>query len=267
MDSLLDYSLPERMLVASRALWFYASKLAWPTDLAVIYPRWDISLGDAWAWLYLAGATALAATLWFMRRRVGRGPLAGALFFAVTLSPVLGFVNHGYMKYSFVADRFQYLAGIGVIAVLIGAAVHGASRLSGGLKLGAAGLLVVVLALLGTATWRQAGIYRDTVTLFSHIVSLNPEARNAHIYLSSALTRAGRPEEALAAARIAVENRPDHADAYATLGGLLVDTERFIEAEEVLDLGRHVELIVFTRGYQPDRASSGVVENLSQTMY
>ena len=203
--SLLDYSLPERMLVASRALWFYAAKLAWPTDLAVIYPRWDIGLGDPWAWLYLAGATALAATLWFMRHRVGRGPLAGALFFAVTLSPVLGFVNHLYMGYSFVADRFQYLAGIGVMAVLIGAAVHGASRLSGGLKLGAAGLVGVMLALLGTTTWRQAEIYRNDVTYFSHIVSLNPEARNAHYNLSDALAKAGRREEALAKARIAEE--------------------------------------------------------------
>ena len=237
---ILDYSLPERMLLASRALWFYAGKLAWPTDLAVIYPRWDVSLGDAWAWLYLAGATALAATLWFIRHRVGRGPLAGALFFAVTLSPVLGLVNFGFMKYSFVADRFQYLAGIGVMAVLIGAAVHGAGRLSAGLKSGAAGLMVVVLALLGTTTWRQADIYRDTVTLFSHIVSLNPAARNAHIYLSSALSRAGRPEEALAAARIAVEKRPDHADAYATLGALLISTERFVEAEEIL--GRALEI-------------------------
>ena len=231
---ILDYSLPERMLLASRALWFYAGKLAWPTDLAVIYPRWDISLGDAWAWLYLAGATALAATLWFMRHRVGRGPLAGALFFAVTLSPVLGFVNHGYMKYSFVADRFQYLAGIGVIAVLIGAAVHGASRLPAGLKSGATGLMVVLLALLGTMTWRQAGIYRNKVTFFSHIVSLNPKARSAHYNLNIALARAGRREEALAAARMAVETRPDHTDAYAILGGALIHTERFVEAEEIL---------------------------------
>ena len=232
--SLLDYSLPERMLVASRALWFYAGKLAWPTDLTVIYPRWDISLGDPWAWLYLAGATALAATLWFMRHRVGRGPLAGALFFAVTLSPVLGFVNHGYMKYSLVADRFQYLAGIGVIAVLIGAAVHGAGRLPVRLKLGATGLLVVLLALLGTMTWRQAGIYRNKVTFFSHIVSLNPKARSAHYNLNIALARAGRREEALAAARMAVETRPDHTDAYAILGGALIHTERFVEAEEIL---------------------------------
>ena len=237
---ILDYSLPERMLLASRALWFYAGKLAWPTDLAVIYPRWDVSLGDPWAWAYLAGATALAAALWLMRHRVGRGPLAGALFFAVTLSPVLGFVNFGYMEYSFVADRFQYLAGIGVMAVLVGAGVHGAGRLQGRLKSGAAGLMVVLLAVLGTRTWLQAEVYRDTVSLFSHIVSLNPEARNAHIHLSNALTRTGRPQEALAAARIAVEKRPDHADAYAALGALLFSMERFVEAEEVL--GRALEI-------------------------
>ena len=201
----LDSSLPERVLIAAQALWFYAGKLAWPTGLAVIYPRWDVSLGDPWAWLCLAAATALAATLWIMRHRIGRGPLAGALFFAVTLSPVLGFVHHDYMEYSVVADRFQYLAGIGVMAALIAAAVEGAGRLPGGWKRGAAGLVAVALALLGTATWRQAGIYRDEVTFYSHIVSLNPRARNAHYNLSKALAEAGRPEEALAAARNAEE--------------------------------------------------------------
>ena len=232
-QGILDYSLPERMLIGARALWFYAGKLAWPTDLAVIYPRWDVSLGDPWAWLTLAGATALAATLWLMRHRLGRGPLAGALFFAVTLSPVLGFVNFSFMKYSFVADRFQYLAGIGVMAVLI-AAAHGAGRLTGGLKAGAAGLMVAVLALLGTATWRQAGIYRDRITFFSHIVSLNPEAHRAHYNLSAALINAGRPDEALAVARMAVEKRPDQAGAYSILGAALIHTKRFAEAEEIL---------------------------------
>ena len=230
----LEYSLPERMLIAARALWFYAGKLVWPTDLAVIYPRWDVSLGDPWAWLTLAWAVALAATLWFLRHRLGRGPLAGALFFAVTLSPVLGFVNHGYMQYSFVADRFQYLAGIGVMAVLIGAAVQGAVRLPSRWKLGATGLMVVVLAVLGTHTWRQAGIYRDEVTFFSHIVSHNSEALSAHSKLSFALTRADRPEEAVAAARIGVEKRPDSRLAHAILGGALITVGQFAEAEENL---------------------------------
>ena len=228
----LDYSLPERVLIASQALWFYAGKLAWPTDLAVIYPLWDISLGDPWAWLYLAGATALAATLWSTRDRIGRGPMSGALFFVVTLSPVLGFVDHDYMQYSFVADRFQYLAGIGVMAVVIAAAVHGAGRLSGGLKMGATGLLAVWLALLGTTTWLQTGIYRDDIAFFSHIVTLNPEARSAHRNLTRALTEVGRMEEAVAAARIAAKKRPDAVRSYTLLGNALLNLKRLDEAEE-----------------------------------
>ena len=227
-----DYSWPERLLIASRALWFYAGKLVWPTDLSVIYPRWNISLGDPWAWVYPAAALALAAVLWFTRHRIGRGPLAGALFFAVTLSPALGFVNYGYMSYSLVADRFQYLAGIGVMAVIIGAAMRGAGRLPVGLKMGAAGLPMVVLALLGTTTWRQADLYRGDVTLFNHIISLNPTARNAHRNLSLGLNKAGRPEEALAAATIASEQRPDEARSYSLLGRILEDLHRLEEAEE-----------------------------------
>ena len=49
--------------------------------------------------------------------------------FALTLGPVLGFVDYGYMLSSFVADRFQYLAGIGVLAVLLGAAAHRVGKL------------------------------------------------------------------------------------------------------------------------------------------
>ena len=120
----IDYSLTERTLIAARALWFYAGKLLWPSELAVIYPRWDIRVADPLAWGYLIAAVALVVALWYFRQRVGHGPLAGALFFAVTLSPVLGFVDYGYMQFSFVADRFQYLAGIGVMAVVIGAITH-----------------------------------------------------------------------------------------------------------------------------------------------
>ena len=228
----VDYSWTERVLIASRALWFYAGKLAWPTDLAIIYPRWYISLGDPWAWLYLAAAMVLAATLWFTHHRIGRGPLAGALFFAVTLSPVLGFVNYSYMGYSLVADRFQYLAGIGVMAVIIGAGVRGASRLSGRLKMGATGLLMVLLALLGKATWRQAGIYEDNLKYFNHIVSLNPMAPYAHRNLSLSLIKADRLKEALAAARIASEQRPDESSSYSLLGRILAKLQRLDEAEE-----------------------------------
>ena len=230
----LGYSPVERVLIAARALWFYAGKLLWPTELAVIYPLWDIGIGDPLAWAYVAACIAVAALLWFGRERLGRGPLVGVAFFAVTLSPVLGFVDYGYMQFSLVADRFQYLAGIGVMAVLIGGAVHGVGRLASAFRVGACGLAVVVLAFLGAMTWQQAGIYRDEISFFSHIVSFNPEARDAHLNLASALAKADRAEEALAAARIAVEQRPDLAKAHTNLGVALMKLNHLKEAEEGL---------------------------------
>ena len=230
----LGYSPIERVLIAARALWFYAGKLLWPTELAGIYPLWDIDLGDPLAWAYVIACIAVAALLWFGRERWGRGPLVGVAFFAVTLSPVLGFVDYGYMQFSLVADRFQYLAGIGVMGVLIGGAVHGVGKLAGAFRKGACGLAAVVLALLGVMTYQQAGIYRDEVSFFSHIVSFNPEARDVHLNLAAALTAADRPEEALTAARIAVEQRPDFAKAYSILGVALIKLNHLKEAEEIL---------------------------------
>ena len=237
----LGYSLVERVLIAARALWFYVGKLLWPTELAVIYPLWDIDTANLLAWGYVAGAVALAAVLWLGRRRLGRGPLTGVLFFAVTLAPVLGFVDYGYMQFSFVADRFQYLAGIGVLAVLIGAAAHGANKLPGGLRMGACGLVVVVVGLLGMLTWRQAGIYRDEVTFFSHIVALNPAAHDAHLNLASALLEADRAEEGLAASRIAAEQRPDSVKALVNVGRGLIKLEQLEEAEERLLHARRLD--------------------------
>ena len=239
----LSYTLAERMLIAGRALWFYAGKLVWPVELAVIYPRWEIDAGSLAGWGYVAAAAGLALALWLLRERVGRGPLAGALYFALTLGPVLGFVDYGYMQFSFVADRFQYLAGIGVLAVLLGAAAHGVGKLQArepaaarwrGVRYGAWVVATAAVLLLGSLTWRQAGIYRDEVALFSHVVALNPEARDAHLNLGNALLDADRTEEGLAASRIAVEQRPESADAHSNVGLALSDLERFTEAEKSL---------------------------------
>ena len=248
----LGYTLAERALIAGRALWFYAGKLLWPVELAVIYPRWEIEAGAPAGWGYVAAAAGLALLLWLGRERIGRGPLAGALYFALTLGPVLGFVDYGYMQFSLVADRFQYLAGIGVLAVLIGAAAHAVGKLpaggpdaagmryasvrryAAGLRYGAWGLAAAAVLLLATLTWRQAGIYRDEVALFSHVVALNPEARDAHLNLGSALFEAERFDEGLAVSRVAVEQRPDSAGALANVGRALVYFERFTEAEEHL---------------------------------
>ena len=228
------YSPVERVLLATHALWFYLGKLLWPTGLAVIYPHWEVNVADPLAWGYVAAAVAVVAALWFLRHRIGRGPLAGLLFFAVTLSPVLGFVSYGYMQFSFVADRYQYLAGIGPLTVVIGATAWGLTKLPDVAGKGALCLALAVLALLGTLSWRQASIYRDEITFFNHVISHNPTARNAHLNLGKALFESGRREEGLAAIRTELKLRPDFLKAHYSAGLMFLHLGRLDESERHL---------------------------------
>ena len=239
-DTAFDYSLIQRALIAAHALWFYVGKLVWPTELAVIYPRWDITVSDPLAWGYVLAVIAVAVLLWNFQHRIGRGPLAGALFFVVTLSPTLSFVDYGYMSFSFVADRYQYLAGSGVIAVLVGAAAHGTSRLPGPWRMGVQALTVVPLVILGTITWYQAGIYRDNATFYTHVASINPKARLVHLVLGLEHHKQGRYDEALAAYRteyrLAQEQQPPDqyrmSNAHLGIGSIAEKQGRLEEAEE-----------------------------------
>ncbi len=247
------YSPLERGLLAAHALAFYAGKLLWPTGLIGVYPRWEPGIGDALAWGGAVGFAAVVAVLWHWRRRLGRGPLAGVLFFAVALSPVLGLVDFGYMQFSFVADRYQYLAGIGLIAVVAGAAGR-ACQLSLGalpahrtrparLAIGVVG--AALLAVAGLLTWNQAGLYRDPGTFFTHVITHNPQARGAHHNLGNYLETEGRYREAHAAYQTAHALRPDNPDPLISLGALLEKQGRREEA-----LARFREVLRFNPQHQ-----------------
>ena len=235
IDSALDYSLVERALIAARALWVYAHQLVWPMSLPVLYTRWEVHPGDLLGWLAIAALVTFGTVLRLARHRIGRGPLTGLLFFALTLSPVLGFVDFSFMKIAFVADRFQYLASIGPLAVILGVAVHLAIRLN----LGSRALPVVaaaVLVALGALSWQQSRIYRNDLAYARHIDAVNPRHYAGQLFLSHELGVAGHHEGALAAARrgvaLAEGRRGNDAHwAYASLGNALLALERPVEAE------------------------------------
>src|SRR6266508_5142318 len=62
----------ERVLVASRAVWFYLSKLIWPSNLTFIYPRWDIAPTHLLNFVWLLGGVIMCGAIYFLRRYVGR---------------------------------------------------------------------------------------------------------------------------------------------------------------------------------------------------
>jgi Flp pilus assembly protein TadD len=239
------FSIAERGLIAGRALGFYAGKLLWPANLVFIYPRWTISLAAWWQYLFPAG-TLLGLFLLWRRRSRSRGPLAAALFFAGTLFPMLGFLNIYSFLFSFVADHFQYLASLGVIAAAA-AGLTGLARQWKWSGAAAAGPAWALLAVLGVLTWRQSRIYHDEETLYRAILDRNRDCWMAHDNLGNVLDRTGRVNEAITHYEAALRIRPHDEKAHNNLGNAFTQTGRMQEA---------VEHYQATLRIQPDNAGA-----------
>jgi protein O-mannosyl-transferase len=210
----------ERCLVAGRAFWFYLGKLAWPADLAFVYPRWRIDAGAAWQYGPPLAAGALIVGLWLLRRR-SRAPLALALYFAAALGPALGFVNVYPHRYSFVADHWAYLASIGPLVVLAAVLARLRARAVAGL----------CLALLAVLTWRQAGHYTDAETLYRRTLEANPACWMARQNLGVLLYERGALVDAEAQLLAALEGHPAPAGVHSSLGLVAMSSDDAAGAE------------------------------------
>jgi tetratricopeptide (TPR) repeat protein len=231
----------QRIAVAGSAIWFYVLKLVWPNPLMFIYPRWNLHPLSVWMWLCVASALGVIAMLFLMRNRWGRGPLAGVLFFIGTLVPALGFVNVYPMRFSFVADHFQYLASLGLIAMATAALAWIGRRLPR-IAGGQWPWVVVVVAPLAVLAWRHEKAFADPAALWRDTLAKNDLAWMAHGNLGVALLNQEKTEsgdeksQTLAQAehhlQRAIELRPDFTDAYLNLALVWSRRKNFAAAEQ-----------------------------------
>jgi tetratricopeptide (TPR) repeat protein len=178
-----DLSVADRLLIAGRAIFFYLGKLLLPLNLSFIYPKWPIDPRQPWQWAFPLGVAIGLFVLWRMRDRWGRGPVVAGLTFVGTLLPALGFFNIYPMRYSFVADHFQYHASVALIAVIAIALHRYAKRAA----------FAVVPILLAMTMWR-AYVLADAERLWRDTLAKNPDSWMVHLNLAKTL--AARAEDA-----------------------------------------------------------------------
>jgi tetratricopeptide (TPR) repeat protein len=209
----IDYI--HRLLIASRAIWFYAAKLIWPFDLSFSYERWQISASDPLQYIWPLACVVAAILIC----RDGRAMKAAALFFAVMLAPMLGFIMQYAFRYSFVADHYQYVASIGPL-VLIAVALDKFLASFGQAKIL---IYACVLLVLGGLTWRQCRNYYDSETLWRATLETTPASTIARNNLSQARLDKGRLDESMVLSREVLAGHPHDEVAQNNLGFALLE--------------------------------------------
>ena len=205
----------------------YLEKTFWPSELAVFYPYH--MQGQSFS--FSAAAVLFVVTALSLLTALARPYLiTGWLWFLGTLVPMIGLVQVGSQG---IADRYTYIPLIGVFI----SGVWGLAALAQGRlplrRLAGAGAALLLLVLAGL-TFRQAGYWRTTVTLFRHTLEANPDNYNAKVVLGLGLTREGKLEEANELFRAALRINPNFRQVNSFIGINLYHRGRREEALKYL---------------------------------
>jgi tetratricopeptide (TPR) repeat protein len=162
----------------------------------------------------------VAAALLFRRRFPGVA--AAFLAYLITLIPVLGIFHNGKQ---ITADRYSYLACLG-LALLAGACLLGFQKAGRTVVVAVATLIVCVLGFL---SWRQVQVWRDSDTLWTHAIEVEPSFM-AFNNLGLVFSARGDTVGAIERYHNSIQIFPDFEISHSNLGASLLDLEEWDDA-------------------------------------
>ena len=229
-----------RLAGAGWAIWFYFYKALLPVNLIFVYPKWQIDATKLLSYVPGLLVLAVAVLLWRFRRGWGKAWLLGLGYFVVMLLPVLGFINIYFMRYSLVADHWQYFSIIGPI----GLAAAGITWASGRLKKRNVFLIpafsAILLLVLGVLTWRQTCNYSDIETIWNMTIARNPACWMAYSNLGRTYNERGNYSQAIEYFNRAIEIKPDLLEMYINRGNAYIILGNYKQAID--DYSRAIEI-------------------------
>ena len=226
--------LGDKLLVASFAVTFYVFKLLWPVRLSCLYPYFPVS-GPNMAFLVPSALFVLVAgRVLYLLRRFSRKILFSVFFFLLTPLSVLQFVPMGP---AVVADRYVYIPSFAFFYMAAEGFFWLMSRKTVSRQRAKEAVLVaflsVLLAALGTLTWKRCGVWKDGQTLWSDVLSSTPDSSTALNNLGVVLADKGEKKKAVALFERAIQVEPRYGKSYNNLGEMYLQERRNEEAVEL----------------------------------
>ena len=186
------------------------------TVVVVIFAMYVIAESAAPA--ALAGVTVRAAAAGLRRGYL----VVGWLWFLGMLLPVVGLLPWGLRVMN---DRYSYVPMIGLaVAISFGAADLAARfRVPRAVPIAAA---TAVLTLCAVLSWNQAGVWRDSLTLFDHALAVTERNAIVHFFKGNTLAASGDFDGAQREYESALAIHPRYPDAHDNLGRLHLEQGR-----------------------------------------
>jgi tetratricopeptide (TPR) repeat protein len=216
--------VPARLTNAAISYWRYIGQMLWPTKLAVLYPYVNRPqyAGALVAMLLLVCATA-AAIYW--RRRLACA-MTGWLWYMITLVPVIGLVQVGEQSH---ADRYTYLPLVGIFIIISWGIADVVDRVPR-LRIAIVPVSVALLMVLSVLTWRQAGYWKDSVTLLERTIAVTNDNHVAMTNLGNALVARGEMDRAMEEFGKSFKLAPRKAETLSGIGKVLFEKGRLDES-------------------------------------
>jgi tetratricopeptide (TPR) repeat protein len=213
----------QKAAVSAFSLVFYLWKSVVPAGLVPLYdmPAMIDPLAARYVACY-AIVLLLCVGAWFARKKYPGLTTAWILFVGILL-PLLGVHQNGPQ---IAADRYTYNAAP-VLAILVAAGWMSLRRPVSILPLS---LLGTAIALLGTATWRQTAVWRDSDTLWAAVLDVNPRSATAWLEEGNLATKRGVPDSAIVFYQRSLETDPGSPETENNLGIALSQLGRLEEA-------------------------------------
>lgn len=193
----------------------YIIKTIYPVNLAVIYPYQKLfNISQIFFDLiiiviisYIAGTSIKKYPYLFI----------GWLWFLITLLPVIGLIQVGNQS---MADRYTYLPLIGLFIVIVWymKCLTTKFQVNQYIITIISGILLFVFGLI---SWNQIKIWKNSVTLFEHTVTVTKNNWLAHLNLGEAFYENGQTDEAIIQYQKALAINPSFDLAYLNIGTAL----------------------------------------------
>jgi tetratricopeptide (TPR) repeat protein len=224
VGSLQSYPLPARIANALVSYCAYIWKTIWPENLAVLYPHPDTLPASE-----VLGAVLILSivTLTIVCKARCHPYLAtGWLWYLGTLVPVIGLVQVGLQS---MADRYMYVPLIG-LSITVAWGVPDLLKKWRHRNAAIAAPAFIILSSFSFVTWKQVQYWQNSITLFTHTLTVTTNNPLILSNMGNALEEEGRIDEAIAYYARSLLVDPNMADSYNNMGTALTKLGRFDEA-------------------------------------